>query len=77
VAPEDALVAAAGARAVSEEAVQRLTDAALALPAATTAPGVVIALLAPGPARRRLLAVAVRLVGATAVSRMFLNAHRT
>jgi undecaprenyl-diphosphatase len=46
-----------------------------ALAAATTAPGIVIAFLPPGPARRRLLAVAVPLAGATALSRTFLNAH--
>ena len=46
-----------------------------ALAAATTAPGVVIALVPPGPARRRLLAVAVPLAAATALSRTFLNAH--
>lgn len=46
-----------------------------ALAAATTAPGIVIALLPAGPARRRLLAVAVPLAAATALSRTFLNAH--
>ena len=46
-----------------------------ALAAATTAPGLVIALLPPGPARRRLVAVAIPLAGATALSRTFLNAH--
>jgi membrane-associated phospholipid phosphatase len=46
-----------------------------ALAAATTAPGVVIALLPPGPGRRRLLAVAVPLAGVAALSRTFLNAH--
>ena len=46
-----------------------------ALAAATTAPGVVIALVPPGPARRRLLAVAVPLASATALSRTSLNAH--
>jgi membrane-associated phospholipid phosphatase len=35
----------------------------------------VIALLPPGRTRRRLLAVAVPLAGATALSRTFLNAH--
>ena len=34
-----------------------------------------IALVPPGPARRRLLAVAVPLAAATALSRTFLNAH--
>jgi undecaprenyl-diphosphatase len=46
-----------------------------ALAAATTAPGIVIALVPPGRARRRLLAVAVPVAGATALSRTFLNAH--
>src|SRR6185503_8313599 len=46
-----------------------------ALAAATTAPGIVIALLPAGPARRRLLAVAVPLAAATSLSRTFLNAH--
>ena len=46
-----------------------------ALAAATTAPGVVIALVPPGRTRRRLLAVAIPLAGATALSRTFLNAH--
>ena len=46
-----------------------------ALAAATTAPGIVIALLPPGRTRCRLLAVAVPLAGATALSRTFLNAH--
>ena len=46
-----------------------------ALAAATTAPGIVIALVPPGRARRRLLAVAVPLAAATALSRTFLNAH--
>jgi membrane-associated phospholipid phosphatase len=46
-----------------------------ALAAATTAPGIVIALLPPGPTRRRLLAVAIPLAGATALSRTLLNAH--
>jgi undecaprenyl-diphosphatase len=46
-----------------------------ALAAATTAPGVVIALLPPGPGRQCLLAVAVPLAGVTALSRTFLNAH--
>jgi membrane-associated phospholipid phosphatase len=46
-----------------------------ALAASTTAPGIVIALLPPGRTRRRLLAVAVPLAGATALSRTFLNAH--
>jgi undecaprenyl-diphosphatase len=46
-----------------------------ALAAATTAPGIVIALLPPGRTRRRLLAVAIPLAGATALSRTFLNAH--
>jgi membrane-associated phospholipid phosphatase len=46
-----------------------------ALAAATTAPGIVLALLPPGPARRCWLAVAVPLAGATAVSRTYLNAH--
>jgi len=46
-----------------------------ALAAATTAPGIVIALVPPGRARRRLLAVAVPLAGVTALSRTFLNAH--
>ena len=46
-----------------------------ALAAATTAPGIVIALLPPGPGRRRALAVAVPLAGITALSRTFLNAH--
>jgi undecaprenyl-diphosphatase len=46
-----------------------------ALAAATTAPGIVIALVPPGPDRRRWLAVAVPLGGATALSRTFLNAH--
>jgi membrane-associated phospholipid phosphatase len=46
-----------------------------ALAAATTAPGAVIALVPPGRARRRLLAVAVPLAGVTALSRTFLNAH--
>jgi membrane-associated phospholipid phosphatase len=46
-----------------------------ALAAATTAPGIVIALVPPGRARTRLLAVAVPLAGLTALSRTFLNAH--
>jgi membrane-associated phospholipid phosphatase len=46
-----------------------------ALAAATTAPGIVMALVPPGRARRRLLAVAVPLAGVTALSRTFLNAH--
>jgi membrane-associated phospholipid phosphatase len=46
-----------------------------ALAAATTAPGIVIALVPPGRARRRLLAVAIPLAGVTALSRTFLNAH--
>jgi membrane-associated phospholipid phosphatase len=46
-----------------------------ALAAATTAPGVVIALLPPGPERRRWLAVAIPLAWATAFSRTSLNAH--
>jgi membrane-associated phospholipid phosphatase len=46
-----------------------------ALAAATTAPGVVIALVPAGPAQRRWLAVAVPLAGATALSRTSLNAH--
>jgi undecaprenyl-diphosphatase len=46
-----------------------------ALAAATTAPGIVIAFVPPGPARRRLLAVAVPVAGVTALSRTFLNAH--
>ncbi len=46
-----------------------------ALAAATTAPGIVIALVPPGRARRLLLAVAVPVAGATALSRTFLNAH--
>jgi len=46
-----------------------------ALAAATTAPGIVIALLPPGPRRRRWLAVAIPLAGATALSRTDLNAH--
>jgi|SRR5829696_909529 len=46
-----------------------------ALAAATTAPGVVIALVPPGRARQRLLVVAVLLAGVTALSRTFLNAH--
>ena len=45
-----------------------------ALAAATTAPGIVIALLPP-TRRRRLLAVAIPLAGVTALSRTFLNAH--
>ena len=46
-----------------------------ALAAATTAPGIVLALLPPGPRRRRWLAAAVPLAWATAVSRTSLNAH--
>lgn len=46
-----------------------------ALAAATTAPGIVIALLPAGPTRRRLLAVAIPLAAATSLSRTFLNAH--
>jgi undecaprenyl-diphosphatase len=46
-----------------------------ALAAATTAPGIVIALIPPGRTRQRLLAVAIPLAGATALSRTFLNAH--
>lgn len=46
-----------------------------ALAATTTAPGIVIALLPPGPARRRWLAVAIPLAWLTAVSRTSLNAH--
>jgi undecaprenyl-diphosphatase len=46
-----------------------------ALAAATTAPGIVIALVPAGPVRSRLLAVAVPLAAATALSRTFLNAH--
>jgi membrane-associated phospholipid phosphatase len=45
------------------------------LAAATTAPGIVIALVPPGRTRRHLLAVAIPLAGATALSRTFLNAH--
>ena len=46
-----------------------------ALAAATTAPGIVIALLPAGSTRRRLLAVAIPLAAATSLSRTFLNAH--
>ena len=46
-----------------------------ALAAATTAPGIVLALVPPGPARRRALAVAIPVAGATAISRTYLNAH--
>jgi len=46
-----------------------------ALAATTTAPGIVIALLPPGPARRHGLAVAVPLAWVTALSRTTLNAH--
>lgn len=46
-----------------------------ALAAATTAPGIVLALLPPGPERRRWLAVAIPLAWLTAVSRTTLNAH--
>ncbi|MFL6128155.1 MAG: phosphatase PAP2 family protein [Mycobacteriales bacterium] len=46
-----------------------------ALAAATTAPGIAIALLPPGPHRRRWLAVAVPLAWVTALSRTSLNAH--
>ncbi|HZB50343.1 MAG TPA: phosphatase PAP2 family protein [Mycobacteriales bacterium] len=46
-----------------------------ALAAATTAPGIVLALLPPGPQRRRGLAVAIPLAWVTALSRTSLNAH--
>jgi membrane-associated phospholipid phosphatase len=46
-----------------------------ALAATTTAPGIAIALLPPGPARRRWLAVAIPLAWVTALSRTSLNAH--
>jgi membrane-associated phospholipid phosphatase len=46
-----------------------------ALAAATTAPGIVLALLPPGPLRRRWLAFAIPLAAATALSRTYLNAH--
>lgn len=46
-----------------------------ALAATTTAPGIVIALLPPGPLRRRWLAAALPLAWATALSRTYLNAH--
>ena len=46
-----------------------------ALAAATTAPGIVIALVPAGRTRRQLLAVAIPLAGLTALSRTFLNAH--
>jgi undecaprenyl-diphosphatase len=46
-----------------------------ALAAATTAPGIAIALLPPGPGRRRWLALAIPLAWVTALSRTSLNAH--
>jgi undecaprenyl-diphosphatase len=46
-----------------------------ALAATTTAPGLVLALLPPGPDRRRALAVAVPLAWLTALSRTTVNAH--
>jgi len=46
-----------------------------AIAAATTAPGIVLALLPPGPRRQRALRSAVALAAATAVSRTDLNAH--
>ena len=46
-----------------------------ALAAATTSPGIVLALVPPGPGRRAGLAVAIPLAGATALSRTYLNAH--
>jgi len=46
-----------------------------ALAAATTAPGLVLALLPPGPARQRWLVVGLGAAGATALSRTYLNAH--
>ena len=46
-----------------------------ALAAATTAPGLVLALLPPGRGRHRWLLVGVTAAGATAISRTYLNAH--
>jgi undecaprenyl-diphosphatase len=46
-----------------------------ALAATTTAVGLVLALLPPGPGRRRALAVAVPLAWVTALSRTTVNAH--
>ena len=46
-----------------------------AIAAATTAPGVVLALMPPGPTRARALGGAAALAAATALSRTDLNAH--
>jgi membrane-associated phospholipid phosphatase len=46
-----------------------------AIAAASTAPGIVLALLPPGPGRQRVLGSAVALAAATAISRTDLNAH--
>jgi membrane-associated phospholipid phosphatase len=46
-----------------------------AIAAATTAPGIVLALLPPGVNRRRWLGGAVGVAAATALSRSYLNAH--
>ena len=46
-----------------------------ALAAATTAPGIVLALMRPGPWRQRALGGAIGLAATTALSRTDLNAH--
>ena len=46
-----------------------------AIAAATTCPGIVLALLPPGPRRERWLDAAVAVAAATALSRTYLNAH--
>jgi membrane-associated phospholipid phosphatase len=46
-----------------------------AIAAATTAPGIVLALMPAGPRRERVLAAAIALAAATALSRTDLNAH--
>jgi membrane-associated phospholipid phosphatase len=46
-----------------------------AIAAATTAPGIVLALMPPGPLRDRALGASVALAAATALSRTDLNAH--
>jgi membrane-associated phospholipid phosphatase len=46
-----------------------------AIAAATTCPGIVLALLPPGPRRERWLDAAVAVAAVTALSRTYLNAH--